>query len=113
MEQHETMTCEAMTKPFPERINASSEVPQADVMTPISQIPDDKGNPISEHWKEAILNGLIGAVVVNVNGKPMFLQPKINSASGVVEQLVPAGSHFVRDESTQEPLWRLPAVSGG
>ena len=103
--------CSAERKSFPERINQASEVPQTDSMIPISQLLDDNGQEISSQWKESLTNGNIAAVVVELeNGNQMFLQP-ISQAQK--EVLVPSNAHFVRDEETQEPLWRLSAVSGG
>ena len=61
--------------------------------------------------QENLTNGNIAAVVIELeNGNQMFLQP-ISQAQK--EVLVPSNAHFVRDEETQEPLWRLSAVSGG
>ena len=102
-------TCES--KAYPERINQASEIPQAENMIPISQLLDDKGQEIPTNMKENLTNGNIAAVVVELeDGNQMFLQP-ISQAQK--EVLVPSNAHFVRDEETQEPLWRLSAVSGG
>ena len=98
-------------KHFPERINASSEIPQTEKMIPISQLLDDKGQEISSQWKENLTNGTICAVVVEMtDGNQMFLQPRNQQQT---EVLVPSNAHFVRDEETQEPIWRLSTVSGG
>ena len=103
--------CSTERKSFPERINQASEVPQTETMIPISQLLDDKGQEIPANMKENLTNGNIAAVVVELeNGNQMFLQP-ISQAQK--EVLVPSNAHFVRDEVTQEPIWRLSAVSGG
>ena len=99
---------------YPERINQSKEIPQAEQMIPITQLLDDKGQEISSQWKEKLTNGTICAVVIELeNGNQMFLQPKSHTMEGLREVLVPSSAHFVRDEVTQEPLWRLSTVSGG
>ena len=101
-------------KAYPERINQSKEIPQAEQMIPISQLLDDKGQEISSQWKENLTNGTICAVVVELeNGDQLFLQPKSHTMEGLREELVPSTAHFVRDEETQEPIWRLSTVSGG
>ena len=102
-------------KSFPERINASSEIPQAEKMIPISQLLDDNGQEISSQWKENLKNGTICAVVVELeNGNQMFLQPRVILQEGGTREItVPSTAHFVRDEETQEPIWRLSTVSGG
>ena len=103
--------CSTERKSFPERINQASEVPQTETMIPISQLLDDKGQEIPEELRANLTNGLISAVVVELeNGNQMFLQPMSQAQK---EVLVPSNAHFVRDEVTQEPLWRLSTVSGG
>ena len=103
--------CSAERKSYPERINQTSEVPQTETMIPISQLLDDKGQEIPANMQENLTNGNIAAVVIELeDGNQMFLQP-ISQAQK--EVLVPSNAHFVRDEETQEPLWRLSAVSGG
>ena len=98
-------------KSFPARINQASEIPQTETMIPISQLLDDKGQEISSQWKQNLTNGKVGAVVVELeDGGIMFLQP-ISQAQK--EVLVPSTAHFVRDEETQEALWRLPTVTAG
>ena len=87
-----------------------NEIPQAEKMLPISQILDDKGSPLADHWQKSLTNGNIAAVLVEVNGKELFLQPK---GMNGMEIQVPAHAHFVRDEATQEQILRLRAVSGG
>ena len=87
-----------------------SEIPQAEKMLPLTQILDDKGRPIEERWVQALSNGNIAAVLVEVEGKELFLQPK--GMNGMLTQ-VPSNAHFVRDEATQEQILRLPAVAGG
>ena len=103
--------CERQFAPITHRINQASEIPQTDTMIPISELKDDKGQEIPTNMKENLTNGNIAAVVVELdNGNQMFLQP-ISQAQK--EVLVPSNAHFVRDEETQEPLWRLPSVSAG
>jgi hypothetical protein len=114
MESNMNTVCSTERKSFPERINQASEVPQTETMIPISQLLDDKGQEIPSQWRDNLTNGLIAAVVIELeNGNQMFLQPQINSMEGVREQQVPSTAHFVRDEQTQEPIWRLSTVSGG
>ena len=111
MESNMNTVCSTERKSFPERINQASEVPQTDTMIPISQLLDDRGQEISSEWKRSLTNGTIAAVVIELEGgNQMFLQP-ISQAQK--EVLVPSNAHFVRDEETQEQLWKLPAVSGG
>ena len=106
--------CSNERKSFPARINQASEVPQTETMIPISQLLDDKGQEISSEWKTRLTNGTICAVVVELeNGDQLFLQPKTQTMEGLREELVPSTAHFVRDEETQEPIWRLSTVSGG
>ena len=105
------MTC--TTQRYPDRINQASEVVHADKMVGITTLKDDQGNDLPEHFRTALTSGTIAAVVVNVNGKHLFLQPFINTQEAVVEQQVPSTSFYVRDEETQEPLWRLATVAGG
>ena len=107
--------CSAERKSFPERINQASEVPQTDSMIPISQLLDDNGQEISSQWKESLTNGNIAAVVVELeNGNQMFLHPRVILQEGGTREItVPSTAHFVRDEETQESIWRLSAVSGG
>ena len=108
-----TTVC-GMSKGYPERINQSKEIPQAEEMIPISQLLDDKGNPIPQSLKDNLTNGNICAVVVEMeDGNQLFLQPKSQTMEGLREELVPATAHFVRDEETQESIWRLPTVSAG
>ena len=103
--------CSTERKSFPERLNKASEVPQTDTMIPISQLRDDKGREIPTHMKENLTNGNIAAVVIELeDGNQMFLQP-ISQAQK--EVLVPSNAHFVRDDETQEQLWKLPSLSGG
>ena len=103
--------CSIERKSFPERINQASEIPQTETMIPISQLLDDKGQEIPKELRANLTNGLISAVVVELeNGNQMFLQPMSQAQN---EVLVPSNAHFVRDEVTQEPLWRLSTVSGG
>ena len=103
--------CSTERKSFPERINQASEVPQTETMIPISQLLDDKGQEIPSQWRNNLTNGLIAAVVIELeNGNQMFLQPMSQAQK---EVLVPSNAHFVRDEQTQEPIWRLSTVSGG
>ena len=103
--------CSTERKSFPERINQASEVPQTETMIPISQLLDDKCQEISSEWKKNLTNGLIAAVVIELeNGNQMFLQPMSQAQK---EVLVPSNAHFVRDEETQESIWRLSTVSGG
>ena len=111
MESNMNTVCSTEMKSYPERINQTSEVPQTDTMIPISQLLDDKGQEIPANMQENLTNGNIAAVVIELeDGNQMFLQP-ISQAQK--EVLVPSNAHFVRDEETQEPLWRLSAVSGG
>ena len=111
MDSNMNTVCSTERKSFPERINQASEVPQTETMIPISQLLDDKGQEIPSNMKENLTNGNIAAVVVELeNGNQMFLQP-ISQAQK--EVLVPSNTQFVRDEVTQEPIWRLSAVSGG
>ena len=103
--------CSTERKSFPERINQASEVPQTETMIPISQLLDDKDQEIPSQWRNNLTNGLIAAVVIELeNGNQMFLQPMSQAQK---EVLVPSNAHFVRDEQTQEPIWRLSTVSGG
>ena len=95
---------------LPDRISSADEIPQTDKMIPISQLLDDKGQEIPDSLKANLTNGKIRAVVVDVNGKNLFLQPQMMNGE---EVSVPSNAHFVRDESTQEPLWRLATVAGG
>ena len=95
---------------LPDRISSANEIPQTDKMIPISQLLDDKGQEIPNRYKENLANGNICAVVVDIDGKNLFLQPKLMSGQEIT---VPSNAHFVRDEATQEPLWRLATVSGG
>ena len=115
MESNMNTVCSTERKSFPERINQASEIPQTETMIPISQLLDDKGQEISSQWKENLTNGNIAAVVVELeNGNQMFLQPQaILQEGGTREVTVPSTAHFVRDEETQESIWRLSAVSGG
>ena len=114
MESNMNTVCSTEMKSYPERINQTSEVPQTDTMIPISQLLDDKGQEIPANMKENLTNGNIAAVVIELeDGNQMFLQPKAQTMEGTREVLVPSTAHFVRDEVTQEPLWRLSAVSGG
>ena len=111
MESNMNTVCSTERKSFPERINQASEIPQTETMVPISQLLDDKGQEIPANMQENLTNGNIAAVVIELeDGNQMFLQP-ISQAQK--EVLVPSNAHFVRDEVTQEPLWRLSAVSGG
>jgi hypothetical protein len=111
MESNMNTVCSTERKSFPERINQASEIPQTETMVSISQLLDDKGQEISSAWKENLTNGTIAAVVVELeDGNQMFLQP-ISQAHK--EVLVPSSAHFVRDEETQESIWRLSTVSGG
>ena len=109
------LTCEVNEhKAYPARINQTSEIPQAEKMIAISQLLDDKGQEITSEWKTRLTNGTICAVVVELeNGDQLFLQPKTQTMEGLREELVPSTAHFVRDEETQEPIWRLSTVSGG
>ena len=103
--------CSTERKSFPERINQASEVPQTETMIPISELLDDKGQEIPSQWRNNLTNGLIAAVVIELeNGNQMFLQPMSQAQK---EVLVPSNAHFVRDEETQESIWRLSTVSGG
>ena len=103
--------CSTERKSFPERINQTSEIPQTETMIPISQLLDDKGQEIPKELSGNLTNGTIAAVVIELeSGDQMFLQP-ISQAQK--EVLVPSNAHFVRDEVTQEPIWRLSTVSGG
>ena len=103
--------CSTERKSFPARINQASEVPQTETMIPISELLDDKGQEIPSQWRDNLTNGLIAAVVIELeNGNQMFLQPMSQAQK---EVLVPSNAHFVRDEQTQEPIWRLSTVSGG
>tara|TARA_Y100000310_G_C20418587_1_gene685547 strand:+ start:412 stop:741 length:330 start_codon:yes stop_codon:yes gene_type:complete len=95
---------------LPDRISRADEIPQTDKMIPISQLLDDKGQEIPAHLKANLTNGKICAVVVDIDGKNLFLQPQMMNGE---EVSVPSNAHFVRDESTQEPLWRLATVAGG
>ena len=91
--------CSTERKSFPERINQASEVPQTETMIPISQLLDDKGQEIPSQWRNNLTNGLIAAVVIELeNGNQMFLQPMSQAQK---EVLVPSNAHFVRDEQTQ------------
>ena len=111
MESNMNTVCSTEMKSYPERINQTSEVPQTETMIPISQLLDDKGQEIPANMQENLTNGNIAAVVIELeDGNQMFLQP-ISQAQK--EVLVPSNAHFVRDEETQEPLWRLPSVSAG
>ena len=111
MESNMNTVCSTERKSFPERINQASEVPQTETMIPISQLLDDKGQEIPSQWRNNLTNGLIAAVVIELeNGNQMFLQPMSQAQK---EVLVPSNAHFVRDEQTQEPIWRLSTVSGG
>ena len=91
-------------------ITKPSEIPQAEKMLPITQILDDKGQPVEARWVEALSNGNIFSVLVEVDGKDLLLQPK--GMNGMLTQ-VPSHAHFVRDEETQEQILRIPAVVGG
>ena len=103
--------CSTERKSFPERINQASEVPQTETMIPISELLHDKGQEIPSQWRNNLTNGLIAAVVIELeNGNQMFLQPMSQAQK---EVLIPSNAHFVRDEETQEPIWRLSTVSGG
>jgi len=103
--------CSTERKSYPERINQTSEIPQTETMIPISQLLDDKGQEIPKELRENLTNGTIAAVVIELeSGDQMFLQP-ISQAQK--EVLVPSNAHFVRDEVTQEPIWRLSTVGGG
>ena len=95
---------------LPDRISTAEEIPQTDKMIPISQLLDDKGEEIPAHLKANLTNGKICAVVVDIDGKNLFLQPQMMNGE---EVSVPSSAHFVRDESTQEPMWRLATVAGG
>ena len=87
-----------------------NEIPQTEKMLPISQILDDRNEPIADHWQKSLTNGDIAAVLVEVDGKELFLQPK---GMNGMEVQVPSHAHFVRDEATQEQILRLRAVGGG
>ena len=102
--------CSTEMKSYPERINQTSEVPQTETMVSISQLLDDKGQEISSTWKEAITNSVMAVHVELEDGNQLLLQPMTQSHK---EVLVPSNAHFVRDELTQEPIWRLPSVSAG
>ena len=101
-QQQQQLANRTLTKP--------SEIPQAEKMLPLTQILDDKGLPIEDRWVQALSNGNILSVLVDVDGKDLLLQPK--GMNGMLTQ-VPAHAHFVRDEETQEQILRIPAVAGG
>jgi len=102
--------CERQFAPITHRINQASEIPQTDTMIPISELKDDKGQEISATWKAALTDSILGVHIELENGDQLFLQPMSQAQK---EVLVPSNAHFVRDEETQEPLWRLPSVSAG
>ena len=111
MESNMNTVCERQFAPITHRVNQASEIPQTETMIPITQLLDDKGQEIPANMQENLTNGNIAAVVIELeDGNQMFLQP-ISQAQK--EVLVPSNAHFVRDEETQEPLWRLPSVSAG
>ena len=110
MESNMNTVCSTEMKSYPERINQTSEVPQTDTMIPISQLLDDKGQEISSTWKEAITDSVMAVHIELEDGNQLLLQPMTQSHK---EVLVPSNAHFVRDELTQEPIWRLPSVSAG
>ena len=102
--------CERQFAPITHRINQASEIPQTETMIPISELKDDKGQEISATWKAALTDSIFGVHIELENGDQLFLQPMSQAQK---EVLVPSNAHFVRDEETQEPLWRLPSVSAG
>ena len=106
------MSCEMKGK-YPDRINTTDEIPQAEEMVAISSLKDDKGKELPNHIRESITNGTTGAIVISANGKLLFLQPYVSTQQGVEEVKVPSSAFYVRDEVTQEPILRLAAVGGG
>ena len=110
MESNMNTVCERQFAPITHRVNQASEIPQTETMIPITQLLDDKGQEISSTWKEAITDSVMAVHIELEDGNQLLLQPMTQSHK---EVLVPSNAHFVRDELTQEPIWRLPSVSAG
>jgi len=110
MEHNMNTVCERQFAPITHRVNQSSEIPQTETMIPISELKDDKGQEISSTWKNALTDSILAVHIELEDGNQLLLQPMKQSGK---EELVPSNAHFVRDELTQEPIWRLPSVSAG
>ena len=102
--------CERQFAPITHRVNQASEIPQTETMIPITELKDDKGQEISSTWKENLTNSILAVHIELEDGNQLLLQPMTQAQK---EVLVPSNAHFVRDEITQEPIWRLPSVSAG